>query len=62
MQKLNRRHAMSCMRGWTIRKENRVWIAGPGRGMELGRMFQQVRVIKDSDGNVLTRVEDVLGR
>ena len=44
---------MSCMRGWTLWKEIMICIDGQHRYRDR-KDVQQVRVIEDGDGNVLT--------
>ena len=46
-------HMMSCMRSWTLRKDE-------GHCTEAGKDVQQVRMIDDTDGKVMTDEESVL--
>ncbi|KAF7690900.1 hypothetical protein HF521_011197, partial [Silurus meridionalis] len=38
-RKPRKRHMRSCIRGWTLRKEKRIYTDWPGRGTELERMY-----------------------
>ena len=38
-QILNRKHMMSCMRGWTLRKEKKYLYSQAMSGIELGQMY-----------------------
>ena len=54
-------HAKSYMTNWRPGRERQLYRLAKQRD-RAGRDVQQVRVIKDADGNVLTRTEAVLGR
>lgn len=47
------------MRGWILRKEKGTFIDWGDRA---GKDVQQVKMIKDSDGNVLTSKQSMLRR
>ena len=55
-------HMMSCMRSWTLRKEkghcNLYRLARQRH--QAGKDVQQVRMMKDKDGKVMTDEESVL--
>lgn len=58
VQRERRQRKASYMWGWTIREENGTCIDRD----QAGKDVQQIRMIKDGDGNVLTSRECVLGR
>ena len=53
------RHMMSCMMGWTLRKEKRHCTDWRDR-RQAGKDVQQVKMMKDKDGKVMTGDESVL--
>lgn len=52
---------MTCTLGWTVRRERLLYTGCQGKERDV-KDVQQVRVVKDRDGSVLTGASRVMGK